>query len=109
MLAKQLLQEHDAAFSSASKKKLARLRFSSSKAEKEGLELMPGTNSSLIDAFYDPFAVNMRDLGSPVHGRGFFGAMVDATGSYGLGWLVTAAVVAIGVLLLAFGFRERER
>ena len=59
----------------------AKVRNQTRKAEKEGLELMPGTSSSLIDAFYDPFAVNMRDLGSPVHGRGFFGAMVDAFGN----------------------------
>ncbi|MBT3397013.1 MAG: MFS transporter, partial [Alphaproteobacteria bacterium] len=43
-------------------------------------------------------------IGPPV-----FGAMVDATGGYGSGWLVTAGAVAIGVALLAFGFRERER
>lgn len=43
-------------------------------------------------------------IGPPV-----FGAIVDATGGYGSGWLVTAAVVGAGVLLLAFGFKERER
>ena len=34
-----------------------------------------------------------------------FGAIVDATGSYTGGWLMTASVVAVGVLLLGFGFR----
>ena len=54
---------------------------------------------------YNMFGAHIGGMiGPPV-----FGAMVDATGSYGSGWLVTAAVVAIGVLLLAFGFRERER
>jgi len=38
-----------------------------------------------------------------------FGAIVDATGGYGAGWLATAAVMGAGTLLLAFGFRERER
>ena len=43
-------------------------------------------------------------IGPPV-----FGAIVDASGGYGAGWLATAAVMGAGVLLLAFGFRERGR
>jgi FemAB-related protein (PEP-CTERM system-associated) len=31
-----------------------------------------------LDDFYTVYAVNMRDLGSPVHGRGFFQAMLAA-------------------------------
>ena len=38
-----------------------------------------------------------------------FGAIVDATGSYTGGWLMTAGVVAVGVLLLGFGFRPGGR
>jgi len=30
-----------------------------------------------LDSFYDIFAANMRDLGSPVHGRNFFAAILD--------------------------------
>ena len=40
-------------------------------------------------------------IGPPV-----FGAIVDATGSYSGGWFVTAAVVGLGVLIIALGFRE---
>jgi ACS family hexuronate transporter-like MFS transporter len=40
-------------------------------------------------------------IGPPV-----FGAIVDATGSYSGGWFVTAAVVGVGVLIIALGFRE---
>ncbi len=43
-------------------------------------------------------------IGPPV-----FGAVIDATGGYGAGWMMTAAVVLAGVLMLAFGFRERGR
>jgi predicted MFS family arabinose efflux permease len=43
-------------------------------------------------------------IGPPV-----FGAIVDASGGYGAGWLATAAVMGAGTLLLAFGFKERER
>ncbi|NQV83069.1 MAG: MFS transporter [Rhodospirillales bacterium] len=54
---------------------------------------------------YNMFGTHIGGMiGPPI-----FGAIVDATGGYGAGWLVTAAVVAIGVAVLAFGFRERER
>jgi len=43
-------------------------------------------------------------IGPPV-----FGVMVDASGGYGAGWLTTAVIVGVGVLILAFGFKERER
>jgi len=40
-------------------------------------------------------------------GPPLFGAVIDATGRFADGWLMTAAVVAGGVALLVFGFRER--
>ncbi len=52
----------------------AKVRNQTRKAEREGLELAEGTPPELCDAFYGPFEVNMRDLGSPVHARGFFQA-----------------------------------
>jgi hypothetical protein len=58
----------------------AKTRNQTRKAEKEGLTLAAGSNEALLDAFYEPFAVNMRDLGSPVHARRFFAAMVQAFG-----------------------------
>ncbi|MFQ5764259.1 MAG: MFS transporter [Rhodospirillales bacterium] len=41
-------------------------------------------------------------IGPPV-----FGAVIDATGTYGAGWLMTAAVVVAGTAMLCFWFRER--
>lgn len=38
-----------------------------------------------------------------------FGAIVDATGSYDGGWLLTGAVVAVGVLVIGFGFKGGDR
>ena len=38
-----------------------------------------------------------------------FGAIVDTTGSYTVGWMMTAGVVAVGVLMLGFGFRPGGR
>ena len=43
-------------------------------------------------------------IGPPI-----FGAIVDASGTYEAGWLMTAAVLGAGVLILAFGFKERGR
>jgi FemAB-related protein (PEP-CTERM system-associated) len=41
------------------------------KAEKSGLATVHG-GAELLDAFYGVFAQNMRDLGTPVYGIGFF-------------------------------------
>lgn len=49
-----------------------KVRNQTRKAEREGLEFAEGTPEDLCDAFYGPFQVNMRDLGSPVHAEGFF-------------------------------------
>jgi serine/alanine adding enzyme len=44
------------------------------KSEKEGVLVAEG-GSELIPEFYEVFAENMRDLGSPVHSRRFFESM----------------------------------
>lgn len=49
------------------------------KGEKNGLAPLWG-GAELLDGFYEVFAANMRDLGSPVHGRGFFTAMLRGLG-----------------------------
>jgi FemAB-related protein (PEP-CTERM system-associated) len=46
------------------------------KGEKNGLAA-EWCGAEAFDEFYRVFAVNMRDLGSPVHSRGFFHAMLD--------------------------------
>jgi FemAB-related protein (PEP-CTERM system-associated) len=46
------------------------------KGEKNGLQAA-WCGPEALDAFYRVFAVNMRDLGSPVHSRGFFRAMLE--------------------------------
>ncbi len=50
------------------------------KAERAGLRLSDAGQEQLCLGFYDPFCINMRDLGSPVHGLRFFRAMADAFG-----------------------------
>lgn len=53
---------------------------------------------------YNMFATHIGGMiGPPV-----FGAVVDATGTYASGWLLTSAVVGVGVLMLAFWFKERK-
>ena len=41
-------------------------------------------------------------------GPPLFGAVIDATGSFAEGWLVTAAIVAAGAVLLYYGFSEKS-
>lgn len=49
------------------------------KGTKNGLHVQWG-GAELLDDFYRVFAVNMRDLGSPVHSRRFFAAMLAGLG-----------------------------
>jgi FemAB-related protein (PEP-CTERM system-associated) len=58
----------------------AKVRNQTRKATKEGLEIGAATGLDAIDAFYEPFCQNMRDLGSPVHGRALFEEVVRAFG-----------------------------
>jgi FemAB-related protein (PEP-CTERM system-associated) len=58
----------------------AKVRNQVRKAQKEGLTLADWDPDALLDGFYDCFAENMRDLGSPVHGRSFF---VEAAKRFG--------------------------
>jgi serine/alanine adding enzyme len=49
----------------------AKLRSQIRRPEKEGMEFRSG-KLELLDDFYKVFAINMRDLGTPVYGRSFF-------------------------------------
>lgn len=49
------------------------------KGEKESLSIRWG-GRDVLDDFYDVFAVNMRDLGTPVYSRSLFGSIVDTFG-----------------------------
>ncbi len=42
------------------------------KGEKAGLTVQWGCSDKIIDDFYEIFAVNMRDLGTPVYGKNLF-------------------------------------
>jgi LPXTG-motif cell wall-anchored protein len=41
-------------------------------------------------------------------GPPLFGAVVDLTGNFANGWLLTAGLVLVGTFLLGFWFRERR-
>lgn len=47
------------------------------KGEKNGFTVIWGT-TELLDGFYDVLCHNMRDLGTPVYGRGLFGEILAA-------------------------------
>jgi len=53
-----------------------KLRTRVRRAEKEGFTLHWG-KQDLLDDFYKVFAVNMRDLGTPVYSKGFFRAILE--------------------------------
>jgi FemAB-related protein (PEP-CTERM system-associated) len=67
------LTTEDAAWKALSSERRNRVR----KGEKQGLAAA-WVGAEALDDFYAVYAVNMRDLGSPVHGRGFFRAMLAA-------------------------------
>lgn len=68
------------------------------KAERAGLSVDVGAAEKL-EAFYDIFAVRMRDLGSPVHACQFFRAVLDAFGSRARIVLVRKSNAVVGGLL----------
>lgn len=60
----------------------AKVRNQTRKAGQSGLTAAhPGATPDRVAGFFAPFAVNMRDLGSPVHARRFYEVMADAFGS----------------------------
>lgn len=58
----------------------AKVRNQVRKAEKSNLSTLVG-GAELLEEFYRVFVVNMRDLGSPVHGLSFFTRMAAGLGS----------------------------
>jgi len=57
----------------------SKLRSQIKKPRKEGLAFQIGS-SELIDPFYLVFSKNMKDLGSPVHAKKWFQAVIEAFG-----------------------------
>lgn len=58
----------------------SKLRSQIRKAEKNGLTCTIGYTPAQLDAFYDVYARNMRDLGSPVHHKNWFRYILDLYG-----------------------------
>jgi len=82
----------------------AKVRNQVRKAERSGLSVEFG-QSERLDEFYETFAHNMRDLGSPVHARRFFQAILDAFGDQARIALVRKGEQAIGGLI-ALAFKD---
>lgn len=80
----------------------AKVRNQVRKAMLSGLYVEFGGVEKLND-FYNIFAINMRDLGSPVHDRRFFSAIFDAFGNKARFALIYKGTIPIGGLVtLAF-------
>lgn len=82
----------------------AKVRNQVRKAEKAGLRAEVG-GAELLDEFYPVFAVNMRDLGSPVHHRAFFSNIFVEFGQQARLVLVRDGRQAVGGLVCLF-FRD---
>jgi FemAB-related protein (PEP-CTERM system-associated) len=76
----------------------AKVRNQVRKAERSGLSVEFG-QSERLDDFYKTFAQNMHDLGSPVHARGFFQAVLDGFGGQARIAIVRKDAQAIGGLI----------
>jgi FemAB-related protein (PEP-CTERM system-associated) len=74
------------------------------KAERSGLSVEWGGGEKL-DAFYGVFASRMRELGSPVHGRGFFNAVLEAFGDRARLAVVQKGATPVGGLI-ALAFKD---
>ena len=83
----------------------AKLRNQVQKPRKAGVTIAVG-RSEQLDSFYDVFAANMRDLGTPVYPKAFFRNILDRFPDQT--WIVTAHLgqraVAAGFLA---GFKDR--
>lgn len=74
------------------------------KAEKSGLRVTVG-GGECVDEFYSVFAINMRDLGSPVHHRAFFTHMFAELGDHVRCFVVRDGQRTVGGLICLL-FRE---
>lgn len=68
------------------------------KAERLGLSVDVG-GAEYVDTFYSIYASRMRELGSPVHAKGFFTAAVDGFGARARVALVRKGSLPIGGLI----------
>jgi FemAB-related protein (PEP-CTERM system-associated) len=75
------------------------------KAERSGLTIESGGAEKLAP-FYDVFAARMHDLGSPVHGRRFLGAVLESFGTRARVVLARQGSATIGGLI-AIRFKDR--
>ncbi len=78
----------------------SKLRSQIKRPQKDGLQFTIG-NSELVDDFYRVFAVNMRDIGSPVHSKKWIDAVVRFFGERAHVGIVYAGAkpVAGGIIL----------
>lgn len=74
------------------------------KAERSSLTVEVG-RAEILEDFYRVFAANMRELGSPVHGRKFFAAILDSFGGKARVAVVRKGPLPIGGLI-ALSFKQ---
>jgi len=77
----------------------AKVRNQIRKAERSGVSVEAQAGAGLLPAFYEVFARNMRDLGSPVHDPGFLRAVLAAFGDRARVLLARRAGQTVGGLI----------
>jgi FemAB-related protein (PEP-CTERM system-associated) len=77
------------------------------KARKNGLTVAWGAHE-LVPEFYDVFSRNMRDLGTPVYGRGLFAAVLDEFTERAEVCIVRSGDLAVAGALLLHGWGVSE-
>ena len=68
------------------------------KAGRSGLSVEYG-GAEYLDAFYGVFVTRMRELGSPVHAKGFFRAIFDGFGDRARVFIVKKGTTTVGGLI----------
>jgi serine/alanine adding enzyme len=80
----------------------AKLRSQVNRAQREGMNVRIG-GAEELDAFYSVFAVNMRDLGTPVYGKQFFAEILaEFAGDARICCIYLGAIPVAAGFLLAF-------
>ena len=72
------------------------------KAEKSGLSAVLG-RADCLDAFYEVFSITMRDLGTPVYGKYFFGYILEQFSSANILLVKKSEVPVAAGFIFTFG------
>jgi FemAB-related protein (PEP-CTERM system-associated) len=85
----------------------SKLRSQIKRADREVVAVRHG-GAELLDAFYDVFCRNMRDLGTPVYPKKFFAAILERFGAETQLLVIERAAIPVAAGFLVFDERRAE-